>query len=190
MSSHEVTRREFLAALGIAPALIGLARKTTRPVAGGFVDDDSGLGHQLRDGSAFRGAREQRTTSVAIVGGGMSGLSAGWRLDKLGIRDWLLLELGREAGGNSRGGQNTVSRYPWGAHYVPVPGRNAVHVRELFRELGLIDVNGNWDERTLCHSPQERLWQHGRWHEGLEPVDGLPRAEREQFTRFDTLISE
>lgn len=190
MSSHEVTRREFLAALGIAPALIGLARKTTRPVAGGFVDDDSGLGHQLRDGFAFRGAREQRTTSVAIVGGGMSGLSAGWRLDKLGIRDWLLLELGREAGGNSRGGQNTVSRYPWGAHYVPVPGRNAVHVRELFRELGLIDDYGNWDERTLCHSPQERLWQHGRWHEGLEPVDGLPRAEREQFTRFGTLISE
>jgi len=190
MSSHEVSRREFLAALGIAPALIGLSRKTARAIAGGFVDDDSTIGHQLRDGSTFTGAREQRTTSVAIVGGGMGGLSAGWRLDKLGIRDWLLLELGQDLGGNSRGGQNDVSKYPWGAHYVPVPGRNAVHVRELFRELGLLDAEGNWDERTLCHSPQERLWQHGRWHEGLEPVDGLPRVEREQLTRFDANIND
>ena len=190
MASHEVSRREFLAALGIAPALIGLSRKTARAVAGGFVDDDSAVGHQLRDGARFAGAREQRTTSVAIVGGGTGGLSAGWRLDKLGIRDWLLLELGHDLGGNARSGQNDVSKYPWGAHYVPVPGKNAVHVRELFRELGLLDAEGHWDERTLCHSPQERLWQHGRWHEGLEPVDGLPRAEREQFTRFDALITD
>lgn len=188
--SHELTRREFVASLIAAPALIRFTRKTDRAIAGGFVDDDSNIGHQLRDGAAFSGAREQRKTSVAIVGGGMGGLSAGWRLDKLGIRDWLLLELGNEVGGNARGGQNEVSKYPWGAHYVPVPGENAVHVRELFRELGLLDVDGNWDERTLCHSPQERLWQHGRWHEGLEPVDGLPRTEREQFARFDALMNE
>lgn len=187
---HDVSRREFLASLIAAPALIGLTQKTQRAIAGGFVDDDSAVGHQLRDGAAFSGAREQRKTSVAIVGGGMGGLSAGWRLDKMGVRDWLLLELGSEVGGNSRGGQNEVSRYPWAAHYVPVPGKNAVHVRELFRELGLLDAAGEWDERTLCHSPQERLWQHGRWHEGLEPVDGLPRVEREQFARFDAAISE
>ncbi|MEO7361085.1 MAG: NAD(P)-binding protein, partial [Gemmatimonadaceae bacterium] len=183
--AHEITRREFLASIAAAPALVGLSQKTQRAVAGGFVEDDSGVGHQLRDGDVFAGAREQRKTSIVIVGGGMGGLSAGWRLDKLGVRDWLLLELGNEVGGNARAGQNDVSRYPWGAHYVPVPGKNAVHVRELFRELGLLDADGNWDERTLCHSPQERLWQHGRWHEGLEPVDGLSRVEREQFTRFE-----
>ncbi len=190
MSSDHVSRRQFLAALGIAPALIGLSCKTNRVIAGGFVDDDSAIGHQLRDGAAFTGAREQRTASVAIVGGGIGGLSAGWRLDKLGMRDWVLLELGQDLGGNARSGENDVSKYPWGAHYVPVPGKNAVHVRELFRELKLLDADGVWDERTLCHSPQERLWQHGRWHEGLEPVDGLPRAEREQFVRFDAMISE
>lgn len=189
-STHHVTRREFLTSLVLAPALVGLTSKTDRAIAGGFVDDDSVVGHQLRDGASFTGAREQRKTSVAIVGGGIGGLSAGWRLDKLGVRDWLLLELGNDVGGNARGGQNDVSKFPWGAHYVPVPGKNAVHVRELFRELGLLDANGNWDERTLCHSPQERLWQHGRWHEGLEPVDGLPRVERDQFARFDALINE
>ncbi len=186
----ELTRREFLLALGTAPALIGLSQKTQRAIAGGFVEDDSTAGHQLRDGASFARAREERTKSVCIVGGGMGGLSAGWRLDKLGIRDWLVLELGSEPGGNSRGGQNAVSRFPWGAHYLPVPGKDAEFVRELCRELGLLDAAGNWDERTLCHSPQERLWQHGRWHEGLEPVDGLPRAEREQFARFDAMLHE
>lgn len=172
------------------PGLIGLSRKTDRVVQGGFVDDDSAVGHQLRDGAPFTGVREQRKAAIAIVGGGIGGLSAGWRLDKLGVRDWLLLELGDEVGGNSRGGENEISRYPWGAHYIPVPGKNATHVRELFQELGVLDANGQWDERTLCHSPQERLWQHGRWHEGVEPFDGLTRSQREQFTRFGAIIDE
>lgn len=203
-----VTRRAFLATLAAVPlivpllasceaspanksaGLVGLSRKTDRVIAGGFVDDDSTLGHQLRDGVAFAGAREQRNAAVAIVGGGIGGLSAGWRLDKLGVRDWVLLELGSEVGGNARGGENEVSRYPWGAHYVPIPGTNATHVRELFRDLGVLDANGQWDERTLCHSPQERLWQHGRWHEGVEPMDALPRVEREQFAKFDAIVNE
>lgn len=170
--------------------LIGLGRKTDRVVQGAFVDDDMDTGHKLRDGASFAGAREQRSVAVAIVGGGMGGLSAGWRLDKLGMRDWLLLELGEHAGGNSRGGENEVSRYPWGAHYVPVPGENAVHVRELFREMGVLDANGVWDERTLCHTPQERIWQHGRWHEGVEPLDGLRALDRSQFQLFEERIAE
>ncbi|MEP6764034.1 MAG: NAD(P)-binding protein [Gemmatimonadaceae bacterium] len=173
-----------------APSLIGLSRKTDRVIAGGFVEDDSAVGHQLRDGKPFTAAREQRRASVAIVGGGMGGLSAGWRLDALNMRDWLILELASEPGGNARGDQNEVSRYPWGAHYVPVPGKNATHVRQMFREFGLLDADGKWDERTLCHSPQERLWQHGHWHEGLEPDDGATRVDRDEFSRFTGIVNE
>lgn len=190
MRDNQVSRRRFLATLAAAPALIGLSCKTDPVIGGGFVEDDASVGHLLRDGAPFKGAREQRRTSVAIVGGGMGGLSAGWKLDKLGVRDWLLLELGAEVGGNARAGENAVSRYPWGAHYVPVPGKNAEHVRELFRDLGLLAADGSWDERTLCHSPQERLYQHGRWHEGIEPLDAISRADRAQFARFDALMQE
>ena len=209
LSNRNVSRRQFLAALAVAPmlsactsgdsgksptnrtpSLIGLSRKTNRVVAGGFVEDDSTVGHQLRSGKPFAAAREHRKTSVAIVGGGMGGLSAGWRLDALGVRDWLMLELASEPGGNSRSGQNEISRYPWGAHYVPVPGKNATHVRQLFRELGLLDENGKWDERTLCHSPQERLWQHGHWHDGLEPDDGATKSDREEFARFTSIVND
>jgi len=185
-----LSRRDFVATLALAPALVGLARKSGPVITGGFVDDDSTVGHALRDGTARSSAREQRRVAVAIVGGGMGGLSAGWRLDAKGVRDWLLLELGGVTGGNSRSGRNVVSAFPWGAHYLPVPGPDAVHVRQLMRELGVLDAEGRWDERTLCHSPQERLFQHGRWHEGLEPMDALSRDERAQFARFDAMIHD
>jgi len=175
-----------------APALHGLTRKAGRPIAGGFVEDDAPVGHALRDGTLKRraGAREQRRASVVIVGGGMGGLSAGWQLDALGVRDWLLLELADSAGGNSRAGENSTTRYPWGAHYVPVPSTEAVHVRRLLREVGVLAADGTWDERTLCHSPQERLWQHGRWQEGLEPLDAAPRSERDEWARWDTQVAQ
>ncbi|MEQ1693007.1 MAG: NAD(P)-binding protein [Gemmatimonas sp.] len=184
------SRRDFLTVLVAAPAIIGLARKSGPAITGGFVDDNGAVGHAIRDGTLTSRVREQRRTSVAIVGGGLGGLSAGWHLDRLGLRDWLLLELADTAGGNARSGRNDTGRYPWGAHYLPVPGPQATHVRALMRELGVLDAQGQWDERTLCHSPQERVFQHGRWHEGTEPLDALPASERAQFARFDTLLGE
>ena len=57
---------------------------------------------------------------------------------------------------------------PLGAHYLPVPDPKATLVRELCQDLGLLQ-DGHWDELHLCHSPQERLYLHGRWQEGLLP---------------------
>lgn len=180
-------------ALPAAPALLGLNRKG-HVVRGGYVDDDAAAGHALRDGTATLPAgRPERRVAVAIVGGGIGGLSTAWRLDALGLTDWTLLELGARVGGNARsaeypglGGQ----RAPWGAHYLPVPAEDAVHVRALCRELGILGANGEWDERVLCHSPQERLWQHGRWHEGIDPRDAATPEVRRQFARFEQLTAE
>ncbi len=190
------TRREALRTLGAlaaAPALVGLTAKG-RVIGGGFVDDDSGIGHALRDGTlALPPARPVRRVAVAIVGGGIGGLSAGWRLDALGLSDWVLLELAPRVGGSARAAHYPGlegQRAPWGAHYLPLPDERATHVRQLLRDLGVLDVNGRYDERMLCHSPQERLWQHGRWHEGLAPLDAATRADREQFTRFEARIAE
>jgi phytoene dehydrogenase-like protein len=191
-----ISRREALQRLGVAalsPALAGLSRKG-RVIAGGFVDDDAASGHALRDGTtSLAGNREYRRVSVAIIGGGVGGLSSGWHLDALGLTDWALLELGVQHGGNARSAMYPGldgQRAPWGAHYLPVPSADAVHVRRLCRELGLLHADGSWDERTLCHSPQERLWQHGRWHEGLDPRDAASPAHRAQFARFEQLVGE
>lgn len=170
-------------------ALIGLTAKGDTPIAGGFVFESQTAGHAIRDRHALSTPRRTVNTPVVIVGGGMAGLSAAWWLDKHGFRDFVVLELEKEAGGNSRFGQNEVSAYPWGAHYLPVPNVGAELVRELCTELGLY-ADGRWDERWLCHAPQERLFLHGRWQEGLEPDIGLTAEDRRQFKAFDERIRE
>ena len=101
--------------------MIGLWRKTDRKITGGFVNDSFPLGHRLRDRAAFRAPTQQLRIPIVIVGGGMAGLNAAWHLDKRGFHDFVLLEMEQQAGGNSRWGENEISKFPWAAHYVPVP---------------------------------------------------------------------
>jgi glycine/D-amino acid oxidase-like deaminating enzyme len=126
---------------------------------------------------------------LVIVGGGIAGLSAAWRLDKRGFRDFVLLELENEAGGNARSGANEITAYPWAAHYIPIPNRSATLVRELLEEFGILK-DGVFEERYLCFSPQERLFLHGRWQEGLEPAAGVPASDRNQFIEFEKHMAE
>lgn len=176
------TRRKFFSA-----ALVGLTAKAARPITGSFLDDGLPVGHRL--GDRGRSATQEIRVPVVIVGGGMAGLSAAWRLQKKGFHDFVLLELHAEAGGNSRSGENEISRYPLAAHYVPLPNREAVHVRELFEELGIVE-DGKYNERYLCFAPQERLFLHGRWQEGLEPEVAATPRDREQYRRFNDLIQQ
>ena len=179
----EPRRREFVS------GLIGLTRKAERRVAGEFVNDSFALGHRLRDRAVPASAGRTVSMPIVIVGGGIAGLSAAWHLDRRGFRDFVLLEMEREPGGNSRYGENDVSAYPWAAHYIPVPGTGSRLVRELLQELGVVN-NGVWEERYLCFSPQERLYIHGRWQEGIEPELGATARDREDFRRFEELIAE
>jgi glycine/D-amino acid oxidase-like deaminating enzyme len=191
-----VKRRAFLGALAaplvgvplLAPALVGLRRKSPRTIAGGFVDDGGAVGHRLRDGTMQAVRGPEARIPIVIVGGGMAGLSAGWELRRRGVSDFVILELESVAGGNARSGENEVSAYPWAAHYVPVPSVKSTLVRELFEELGVLR-DGTWEERYLCFSPQERLFAHGEWHDGIEPDFALDAAGRAAFSRFDELIA-
>ncbi len=178
------TRRTFLSA-----ALVGLTAKAERSIAGSFVNDSFSAGHRIRDRAKFSAPKQTEKIGVVIVGGGMAGLSAAWRLQKRGFHDFVLLEMEQQPGGNSRWGENEITAYPWAAHYLPVPGPKTTLVRELCEELGLLK-NGVWEERDLCFSPQERLYIHARWQEGLEP-DLLSRSpDREEFRRFQEKINE
>ena len=82
-----VTRRGFLQTV----ALAGLTRKSGSTIAGGFVHESQAIGHRLRDGAAFPAPRDERRVAIVIVGGGIAGLSAAWRLQKLGLTDFALL---------------------------------------------------------------------------------------------------
>jgi hypothetical protein len=168
---------------------VGLTAKGEQRIAGGFVNDAFPLGHRLRDHAGFTPPKRVEKIPIVIVGGGMAGLCAAWRLHKRGFRDFVLLEMEGEAGGNSRSGENEVSKYPWAAHYVPVPAVHETLARELFEDLGVLE-DGKWDERRLCFYPQERLYLHGRWQEGIEPEIAATERDREDYRRFQAFIDE
>jgi hypothetical protein len=62
---------------------------------------------------------------------------------------------------------------------------------DLLEELGLRQrVAGRWqyDERHLCHSPQERLFFNGAWQDGLLPVQGVGAGTLAQYRSFEALV--
>lgn len=181
-----VSRRTFLQSAGFS--VVGLSLKSDRKIEGSFVNESFRQGHRLRDRAAFPAPARTINIPIVIVGGGIAGLSAAWRLEKRGYHDFVLLEMSDQAGGNSRWGQNEITAYPWAAHYVPVPGPKAIYVRELFEDLGVLK-SGRWEERYLCFSPQERLFLYGKWQEGIEPAIASAK-DRDQFRRLEDLIGK
>lgn len=145
----------------------------------------------LRGGTSWPAPARTRRTRVLIAGAGVAGLAAARALRLRGMHDFTLLELEDTAGGNSRAGQIQGIACPLGAHYLPVPGDDAPQVQDLLEELGLRRrVAGRWtyDERHLCHSPQERLFFQGQWQEGLLPVQGAGTQALLAYQRFASLI--
>ena len=159
-------------------------------IAGGFVGAAHARGHMLK-GAVWPAPTRVRRTRVLIAGGGVAGLAAARALRLRGMQDFTLLELEDSAGGNSRGGAVNGIPCPLGAHYLPVPGDSAAHVQDLLEELGLRQrVSGRWvyDERHLCHSPQERLFINGQWQDGLLPVHDVDARTLADYQRFAQLV--
>ncbi|RAM64822.1 amine oxidase [Herbaspirillum rubrisubalbicans] len=148
-------------------------------------------GHFLRDLARNPGilpAPEQvLDTDIAILGSGIAGLTAAWKLERCGHQDFLVID-GPEADGNAAGAQYGEYACPTGAHYLPLPSQECPHVREILADLGVIlrDAQAErpyYDERYLLHAPDERLLVAGHWVEGLLPP--LQPGEQEQLERFN-----
>jgi hypothetical protein len=112
------------------------------------------------------------------------------------VNDFVMLELEDRAGGNSKGGAVNGITCPLGAHYLPVPSEQApqaADLRNLLEELGVRKrVAGRWqyDERYLCHSPQERLFFNGEWQDGLLPTQDVSAHTLAQYRQFAKLVEE
>jgi predicted NAD/FAD-dependent oxidoreductase len=192
-------RRHFLlSGLGAVASVSGCrSASETDHITGGFTGIQVERGHWLRDrlqsGKPWPAPAKVFRTEVLIAGGGVAGLAAARALRLRGVDDFALLELEDSAGGNSRAGTVGGLPCPQGAHYLPLPGDDAPEVQDLLEELGLrTRVAGRWtyDERHLCHSPQERLFLHGEWQDGLLPLQGVGVSTLEQYRRFATLVEQ
>lgn len=170
-----------------------LGCEAPRQIEGGFVGVNPQRGHLLREPAVKATPVVHHRTRVVIAGGGVAGLAAARALRLQGMHDFVVLELEDTAGGNSRAGSVGGITCPLGAHYLPVPSDDAPEVQDLLEELGLRRrVAGRWsyDERHLCHSPQERLFLDGAWQEGLLPIQGVGSGTLAQYQKFALLVEQ
>ncbi|EMO09569.1 NAD(P)-binding Rossmann-like domain protein [Leptospira borgpetersenii str. Noumea 25] len=193
-----ISRKSFLAILGFCfSALVSgiWFLKFRQKISGKILGLNHEVGHRIRNNPNVDfniNLSVSEKVKVLILGGGISGLSAGYYLHKSGFDEFKILELENDSGGNSRSGQNSIGNYPWGAHYLPQPGEEAVLVRKFLEENEIIvgkDKNGKpiYNEKYLCFDPEERIFYQGRWNEGLYPIGnpGSQAANEEQkFKKF------
>ena len=127
MAAIAPSRRDFVAMLLGAPLAMSCGSSTARIPPGTIVETGAKRGHAaVRDGKPPV-PTTWREMQVAIVGGGVAGLSAAWELKRRGITDVTIFELDDVVGGTARGGSSPVTGYPWGAHYLPLPSRESMN---------------------------------------------------------------
>lgn len=191
-----LTRRELLTAFLGAPFAFAACRpggSRAFPI-GEIVGQSATLGHVLRENRHFEVPAEKwETKKIAIIGGGIAGLTTAWKLKRDNFNDFVLLELEKEIGGTSRSGRGETVGYPWGAHYLPVPFQENVELIEFLSEMSLLDgrdANGEIvvKEQYICREPEERVFYEGRWYEGLYLTVGASEEDKQQFAEFQKQI--
>lgn len=183
-------RREFLAAAaaGTLTSLACSPRERDFPFDGELLGTSMDLGHAARDGN-MPTPETYEPVDVVIVGGGIAGLSAAWRLEGAGFRNYRLLEMESGVGGTSRSGRNGVSAYPLAAHYVIAPTGESPAMVRLLGEAGVLegfDAHGEplFGEEYGVRSPEERIHSLGQWWEGLYLHAGESPDEMRQAQAF------
>jgi hypothetical protein len=184
-------RRNFIKGIGASLLLIPFLQFCSDKIAILMIrlsGTNHLLGHRLwiKD---FPKPTAQIQIPYLIVGGGISGLSAARQFHKKGISDFLLLEMADHLGGNSSNSQNKYSKYPLGAHYLPLPNfADKELLNFLEEEKIIIGYNEKglpvFDELQLTFAPDERLFYKNNWQEGVVPKEGNSVEDDKEFIRF------
>jgi protoporphyrinogen oxidase len=163
------SRRQFLGTLAalLASGITGSlseagAKSATAPrpkyKLAPWTGDNFNRGHQLRDGIPLGLPKTvERTVDFAIIGGGISGLTAAYYMRD---HNFLLLEQYDELGGQARGGSYRGIDYSIGSAYM---GSNSGIYGELFRELDIKPVE--------VPSAKNAWYWEDRWFPGIESKD-------------------
>jgi glycine/D-amino acid oxidase-like deaminating enzyme len=183
------SRRDALAVLLGAPFAAACRGRAEPLPAGIFAGGAESLGHSLRDPLPPRPERFTRAP-VVIVGGGVAGLAAAWRLARAGVSGVRVLELDSAPGGTAQSGASRLTPYPWGAHYIVAPMAHNRALVALLAEMNALDGQDDDGhpivaEELRCREPEERLYYRGRWYEGLYLHAGASAQDRAELAAFE-----
>ena len=152
------------------------------------------LGHQLW-AKNFPKPTEEIKTKYLIVGSGISGLSACRYLTKNSEDDFLLVELENHLGGNASSGENQFSKFPLGAHYLPIPNKGDTELIQFLKECKIYlgdDESGLpiLDDEQLTFPKEERLFFRNEWQNDLVPQNGISEKSKNEISRFFKMMDE
>lgn len=189
--NYNNSRRNFFKVIGTTLLLVPFLHACKEKILTALINlsgTNHILGHRLW---AKNFPKPSKTIEIPylIVGGGITGLSAARQFCKKGIHDFLVVELEQNLGGNSSNGQNEFSKYPLGAHYLPLPNIEDKELLQFLEEEKIIldfDENGFpiFDETQLTFAPHERLFISNYWQEGIVPKTGNSDADEKEWIRF------
>ena len=170
-------------------------KPSTFDIPGEVIGELSGIGHLVRQPLAetLIPPPTNKRHSVIIIGGGVSGVSAGWKLARSGITDFVILDIGDQLGGTSISGQvgaNGIA-FPWGAHYINTPPMEADCILEVLEDLRVVvDYTPlGWpimNPDYILREPAERLFIEDRWVEHLDPFSTGTQEDQQAFEEFQT----
>ncbi len=151
------------------------------------------VGHRLREAIRAPATGRPRKVQVAIVGAGPSGLSAAWRLERLGYSNFEVFDLEAQPGGTSAFGTDGIVPYPWGAHYVPLPSSENRGLVNLLQEMGALvqsEPKAVAKEALRVRAPEERVFADGVWQDGLLPKSQVGATEQAELERFQREVDK
>jgi protoporphyrinogen oxidase len=156
--------------LSLVAAQTGDAKSHATDVDG----EDNRICHQVRDkgSSFFTRPPASARYDVVIVGGGVSGLTAAYRLQH---RDFLLLEKEPHWGGNAYAMEYEGSTYATGSAFL---GKDE-HAYRFAKEIGMTPLPVNSSDASIING--ELILD--TWGDGLDKLP-YPQPVRESFKKF------
>lgn len=151
-------------------------------------------GHRLRAPFSPGSPSQRLRPAVCVIGGGVAGLSAIWRLRRAGFEgEVVLVELDEALGGTSQAGGSAAAPFALGGHYATLPNAENLHVRAIFEDLGVfLPADPAGPPRVapgqLCLAPQERVFVGGQWWPGLWPAEGASAADEAQRAHWEARV--
>jgi protoporphyrinogen/coproporphyrinogen III oxidase len=172
-------RRDFIkfvvagAVTAGCPVDLSLVAQSGAPGGEAKVEgEENRICHEVRDGKVFARPAASAKHDVVIVGGGVSGLTAAYRLQH---RDALLLEKEPHWGGNAYVMEYEGSTYATGSAFLE-SNSEAYH---FSKEIGLDPLPVNNPDGSII----DEVFVPDTWGDGLNKLPYTPFA-RESFKKF------